>query len=344
MVRANKEVFKGLEQGAMGLVMLLPKSPEWGTVPTEGLYALIGLFTAVNDAVIHGRTKHEGEIFASADPAVHLLRLALTVLFHASALVEVSALAFLGPAARDRVVLLLEVAKAACRAALLRLFPGEVVHSGGHYESHLPPPPNAPAATPAAAQAAVAASPAEASWTGRRTGRALKLPQSLQAVSERLALRSRQAGGQFRQAGEWLFLLRPLVYTLLAQRWRQSWMPWAVSLGMDLAVLRCMALADKVADGLDDFARQLLNPGTLFNAPAAPHDAAELNRRRALLVMYLIRSPAYEAGLRRVFVPAAARVQEGEEPPSMFSAAGVAGMVGDQLDYYNRTHFYNSAS
>ena len=107
---------------------------------------------------------------------------------------------------------------------------------------------------------------------------------------------------------------------------------------MDLIALRCTALADKSAQDLNDFMRQFFSAETLLNTPAYKHDASELGRRRMLLLFYLLRSPAYEAGIGRVM----ANLKESVDgTPGL---GWVVPMVAEQVAYYHRTHFYSSAS
>jgi peroxin-16 len=244
----------------------------------------------------------------------------------------------LGEDACHTVVLFIEVTKALARAWLLKLFPGEILCAGGQFESHVPPP--ADAGEAAAPETAVAASPATPAWTGRRTGRSLKVPQSLQVYTDRLALTSaspaRGLQRWFRVWGEMLHILRPVVYTMLARRMRESWAPWLCSLFVDLLALRCTSLADKAVSGWGEAWSLLLSEP--LSAPAYKHDAAEFGRRKLLLLFYLLRSPLYEAGVGRLTALLV------DSSKGVRGVEWVMSAVADQVAYYHNTHFYSSAS
>jgi len=109
------------------------------------------------------------------------------------------------------------------------MFPNEIICSGGQYESHIPPPPppNAAAQPQQRHQPhpEVAPSPAtpDTMWKGRRSQRTFKVPQSLQVVSDRLALQATSASGaiRFRLWGEILHIFRPVIFVILARHMKE---------------------------------------------------------------------------------------------------------------------------
>lgn len=154
----------------------------------------------------------------------------------------------------------------------------------------------------------------------------MALLHSVDAAADAAAWR----GAHAMALGEVLFVLRPLIYVLALRRYSSptrsnlvanssslssssaslanSWKPWLLSLAVDLLsshLLRRGADASRAA--ADDAATRLAAAGAPAAARAAAASAealgwsgeelAELRRRRALLALYLLRSPAFDAGV-----------------------------------------------
>eukprot|EP00850_Spirogloea_muscicola_P016085 SM000128S26218 [mRNA] locus=s128:106389:108151:- [translate_table: standard] len=98
-------------------------------------------------------------------------------------------------------------------------------------------------------------------------------------------------------AAELLHILRPVVYVLAIRRLgRASWRPWLLSLAVDLASL---ALLERAAVTTTAASAPVL-PGRLALPGAATSpQKEEVRRRRMLLLLYLFRTPCFDAVARR---------------------------------------------
>ncbi|KAK9820920.1 hypothetical protein WJX74_007731 [Apatococcus lobatus] len=107
--------------------------------------------------------------------------------------------------------------------------------------------------------------------------------------------------------GELLALLRPLLYVMALRRTgRRSWKPWFLGLGIELGSLQLLSLAARICRAADqqvvaDPAMQPSPLPLLYSLQAFRWTALEkqeLQRRKALLLWYLIRSPFFEVATR----------------------------------------------
>ena len=137
----------------------------------------------------------------------------------------------------------------------------------------------------------------------------MALLRSADAAADAAAWR----GAHAMALGEILFIARPLIYVLALRRFsrngnRDSWKPWLLSLAVDLMssyLLRRGSSRCRVAAG--EASARLAAAGAPAAARAAAasaealdwsrDEAAELRRRRALLALYLLRKPAFDAGV-----------------------------------------------
>jgi len=202
--------------------------------------------------------------------------LGVRVLHQCEALLELLAARALGAEGKWGTLAAWEAGKAALRLTALRRA------GGGVLLGDLAP--SAGAAGPLAA-GAERAERTLAALAAFRRGRALSsLP--LELCRPRQPLQARP-GGRALLAAETLRALRPVVYCLAVRRaGRRAWGPWLTALAMDLG-----------SDAL------------LRGAPLGPPEAAELRRRRALLVYYLLFSPAYEVAAQPGLHAAAAALR-----------------------------------
>ncbi|CAN0247257.1 unnamed protein product [Phaeothamnion confervicola] len=152
-------------------------------------------------------------------------------------------------------------------------------------------------------------------------------------------------------AGEVLNVARPVVYSgVRLRRGDESRLAWLASLTVDVMAYACTARA--YPDGYSLFAagerrqpvqrRQWPGPATDSAAAAAtvlsPAEAAELRRRKALWMLYLLRSPVFEV-LASPAARATAAVFEGV--PLL---GGLANYALEMLLYVQRHHFYVAGS
>ncbi|KAJ1566199.1 Peroxisomal membrane protein pex16, partial [Cladochytrium tenue] len=147
--------------------------------------------------------------------------------------------------------------------------------------------------TIAAVQAAAGATPNAAGSSGTATADAASrvlLARALRSSGELAAPEARMPVLRgARLVGEWLHILRPLVYLLLLHRYgRRSWRPWVAGGALELASLALLVLGRR---------RRLATDGTR-SAPPAPLkqlETAELQRRAVYVLYAVLRSPFYEA-------------------------------------------------
>lgn len=99
--------------------------------------------------------------------------------------------------------------------------------------------------------------------------------------------------------GEWIFILRPLLYVLLIRRYGlKSWKPWIASLGLDAAGLATILAAAFLKDRNQHGSIQ---NGHICNdqPPFSAEEVQEVKRRQLLLVLYLTRDPFFSKYTRR---------------------------------------------
>ncbi|KAJ3128002.1 Peroxisomal membrane protein pex16 [Nowakowskiella sp. JEL0407] len=72
--------------------------------------------------------------------------------------------------------------------------------------------------------------------------------------------------------GEWVYILRPLIYVLAIKKYgKESWKPWVLSLGLELSSFAAM-----------------------WNKPISALEKDEYKRRVLLIFLYLVRNPFYQ--------------------------------------------------
>ena len=339
-VRENAQKVKKFEELARYGTIVLPKGPL-GEVATEGSYAVLGLVGVVNDAIIHGKTKRAGEAWSFAGGEknyqirVTSIRALLTFFAHCEALLEVSASKWASPDFRDQLVVSIEVTKAFARLLLLRWFPRECIYAGGKFESFVPPVTDQQAAdvVPTSAQAAATTTTtttsSSSSWTGRRTGLSLRVPQTMQKyLDPTTQSEAMNRELKLRVTAELLHIFRPVIFVVLARRFKNQWWPFLLSLAVDLTSLKLFQTVAKVPS---------LIPSMLPSSNLS-HDATELRRRTFLLLFYLFRTPLYEKTL------GAFSTSLTETFKNVPGLATLAELVAFQFEFYHVTHFYSAAS
>ncbi|KAK9758011.1 hypothetical protein RND81_01G200500 [Saponaria officinalis] len=96
-------------------------------------------------------------------------------------------------------------------------------------------------------------------------------------------------GGLF-LLGETLFILRPLIYVMFVRKYgTRSWIPWLVSLSVDLVGLGATSQATK--------SRQPMHAHKDIRLSVAEKD--ELRRRKMLWALYIMRDPFFHKYTRR---------------------------------------------
>ncbi|MCO5600700.1 hypothetical protein L7F22_054815 [Adiantum nelumboides] len=122
---------------------------------------------------------------------------------------------------------------------------------------------------------------------------------NISCISSSLANESREVREPVLVFGEWIFILRPLVYVLLIRRYGlKSWKPWVASLGLDTAGLTTILAAAYLKDR-----KQHSNARNGHNnneqPPFSAEEVQEVKRRQLLLVLYLTRDPFFSKYTRK---------------------------------------------
>eukprot|EP00884_Botryococcus_braunii_P008745 jgi/Botrbrau1/17872/Bobra.0845s0005.1 len=150
--------------------------------------------------------------------------------------------------------------------------------------------------------------------------------------------------------GEYLHVIRPVVYVLALRRWgRQSWKAWLASLGMDLLSLHLIRRGAAAASSAALQASAAVN-GPLLASPCLSElyalraqrwtlqEEQELMGRRWLLAIYALRSPFYDDLTRG----AVETVERGLRPfPLIGWAVGKGAEILNGIQQY---YTYTSAS
>lgn len=294
----------------------------------EALSALMGVLSVFRDPAVH---RPPGSTARNL-PGVHVPPpLFVAVLQQTEVLVEVAAKRFIGGERKWSVLALMEAAKAWARLHTLQQYGGGVLIDNrypsqrslwlhgrggragpaasaeqtlralaafrqlkaGVAEPHLPPP-GGPLPPPPPSHAAAlvprGAPPGRASFfsailaagtagqAGSGAGLVERCMLRLTSVAHELACDTPLRRSRVLVLGETLHVMRPLVYCLAVRHYgRRSWRPWAAALACDLG-----------------------SRAVLTRHVQTDEEMAELSRRRVYLLYYLLSSPAYETGLRRI--------------------------------------------
>lgn len=95
--------------------------------------------------------------------------------------------------------------------------------------------------------------------------------------------------GGLGSVGEYLFILRPLIYVLAMRKYGQkSWYPWFLSLAIELSSRSCLTTA-------------LAARGGGRSGSGTPLEKDEMKRRLWLLLYYVLRSPFYDRFTKYTF-------------------------------------------
>ncbi|KAH7415341.1 hypothetical protein KP509_14G038600 [Ceratopteris richardii] len=99
--------------------------------------------------------------------------------------------------------------------------------------------------------------------------------------------------------GEWIYILRPLVYVLLIRRYGlRSWKPWVASLGLEVSGITTVLVAAFLKDRRQyELIRDGCDP--IEQASFSADEIQEIKRRQFLLLLYLVRDPFFYKHTRR---------------------------------------------
>ncbi|XP_021856473.1 peroxisome biogenesis protein 16 [Spinacia oleracea] len=322
-VRQNKDYVHSLESLANGLTWLLPERFSASEIGPEAVTSILGILTAINEYIIETTptpTQWRLPTSSSSFP----FSLCISALKEVETLVEVVAQQLYGDDKKWNFILVTEASKALLRLALFRdtgykmlLHGGEtpnienpsnphnhlgdLAKPGGdqrpaylnnHYEQN-------PWNREGKALAALnrfgenARMVYDPTWL-RRTQQPGAITDSPNLAIERQTLSSilyekGLRGGLFLM-GETLFILRPLIYVLFIRKYgTRSWIPWFISLAVDLVGSSASSLATKSKEGT--------NAQKEVHLSVAEKD--ELRRRKVLWALYIMRDPFFCTYTRR---------------------------------------------
>ncbi|QKX64330.1 uncharacterized protein TRUGW13939_11504, partial [Talaromyces rugulosus] len=287
MVTKNANTVGQIESALRSLVYIIPGRFRESELPSECVHSGVQLLSLYHDSLVsrvisqlpstasrptaspHARyTKY----WTTKSPQYRKIALALQMIQYTELLWEMIARRR-GEKIRQRVVVLIEIAKAFCRLLLLRLTNSRpLVHpplpereqdprsveperdNGGDWNGM----DTIPSETP---------SSSDLSWTMPRTGLSLPSLPDTSEISDYLISKVLTAddvkppksllhrvSGQG-QLAEVLYILRPVIFALAMQRWsgnKRSWSPWLIGFGLEYGSrqLAKRDLKERVAGGL----------------------------------------------------------------------------------------------
>lgn len=308
-VRQNKDYVHSLESLANGLTWLLPERFSASEVGPEAVTSILGIITAINEHIIDTTPKP----WQPPRPSSLPYSMCISVLKEMETLVEVVAQHLYGDDKKWNFIMITEATKVFLRLALFRESGYKMLLHGGETpnvddpsdprsrpgESVKPGGPQRPWNHEGTALAALrgfgqsARMAYDPPWAHKIQQQA-SITSTPTQVTERLSLSSILSekgfhGGLF-LTGETLFILRPLIYVLFIRKYgTRSWIPWFVSLAVDLFGASATSLATKAQQGP--------------NASNAIHlslpEKDEIRRRKVLWALYIMRDPFFSKYTRR---------------------------------------------
>ncbi|KAI8592423.1 peroxisome membrane protein [Geranomyces variabilis] len=346
----NAPQISGLESGLRSLTYILPGRFQDADMASEAIFATVNLVSLYHDTILsHAALRQQPETpsskfnrytrymlrgggaagGASAGP-YRRIAYTLTIVQMFEVLMEMAATKLGGLKGKSRAVLSIEIVKVLCRTALFRLSQNRMTMHATvperDYDLATVEPPSAV--------------PESTTWTGKRTGKEhIQVDQitkqdkggydhAVQYLLSKALTESaktpmdllRAMSGR-RVLGEWMFILRPLIFVLARRKLGgMSYKPWLISLAMELYSLSTS-----------------LDLRTLSFRPSLTMlERDEYKRRFWLLLYYLLRNPFYTHWTRarmNAFVDSAGR----RPLISLF-----AGILRDYQPLWEKWHFYTS--
>ncbi|KAF9143222.1 Peroxisomal membrane protein pex16 [Linnemannia schmuckeri] len=354
----NASQISSIESTLRSLTYILPGRFDDADLASEALFSTLNLLGIYHDTIL---TKHVASLPATHRPTPSPLNrytrdwqnssltyrriaMLLTVIQYTEVLIEMGVQKKWGQQYKWRVITALEAIKAAGRLTLLRLTNQRMIMHPIHTERDVDP---STLADLAEAQQSVK----ESHWTGTRTG---STRLQLSAVQKNNS--SGKAGGKsdvtefllskvltpdvvrkprdlvgilsgLGAIGEYMFVLRPLIYVLAMRKYGQkSWYPWFLSLAIELASRASIKqyLASRPGGGRG-------GSGTLL-------EKDEMKRRLWLLLYYVLRSPFYD----RFTKERLHNFCESASKKPLISLVG--GIVRDYQPLWESVYFYTAGS
>ncbi|KAI3800490.1 hypothetical protein L1987_28581 [Smallanthus sonchifolius] len=301
-VRRNKEYVHSLESLANGLTWLLPERFSESEIIPEAVTSILGIVTAVNDHIIETTPTNPSQMHTGPpEPSSFPYSLFLTLMKDVETLVEVMAQHFYGDDNKWNFIAATEATKVLARLALLRNSGYKILLHGGETINDEKGPNNAnqpqtrghilqqgrnghftyegralSAMSRFGENARMISDP---TWFRRAEHHQRAIMQLPETDIKRPTLLSflseKGLSGGLLILGEVMFIARPLVYVLLIRKYgSRSWLPWFVSLTIDLVGMSSSTT--------------LLSSQNLSDP-----EKDELRRRKLLLAFYLMRDPCF---------------------------------------------------
>ncbi|KAF5175223.1 Peroxisome biogenesis protein [Thalictrum thalictroides] len=323
-VRRNKDYLHSLESLANGLTWLLPERFSESEIGPEAVTAILGVITAINEHIIDTTPIQTQKGFV--EPSSSPWSLCVSTLKELETLVEVVAQHLYGDDKKWNFIAVTEATKVLVRLALFRnsgykmlLHGGDTLNSekgpnnlasqhgmGGITRpgGHLGPGNNygrgmqnlegraLSALSRFGENARMVSAPTlsmkhehQLAATLVSQTSAVKRPTLSTILSERGLY-----GGLFLMA-EALHISRPLIYVLFIRKYGvRSWIPWLLSLGVDLTGLSLLLLV-----------KHPLKSRRNGHLPLSDLEKNEVKRRKLLLAFYLMRDPFFHKYTRQRF-------------------------------------------
>ncbi|KAG0240279.1 Peroxisomal membrane protein pex16 [Mortierella sp. GBA43] len=305
----NATQVSSIESTLRSLTYILPGRFDDSDLASEALFSTVNLLGIYHDTIL---TKHVASLPAAHRPAPSALNrytrdwqnsspiykrivLVLTIIQYTEVLIEMSIQKKWGQQYKWRVITALEAIKAFGRLGLMRITSNRMIMYPVHTERDVDP-------STLADLTEANLSVKESHWVGTRTGSTRLQLSAVQKANGKsknsdvtefllskvltadVVRKPRDLVGMLRgigAIGEYLFILRPLIYVLAMRKYGQkSWYPWFLSLAIELTSRRCIK---------HGFAGR----GSRC-ASGTPLEKDEMKRRLWLLLYYVLRSPFYD--------------------------------------------------
>ncbi|KAJ0968828.1 hypothetical protein J5N97_021705 [Dioscorea zingiberensis] len=307
-VRRNQEFVHSLESLANGITWLLPERFSNSEIAPEAVYALLGITGAVNQHIIDtapSPTRPLGSRGSSFPWS-----LCVSSLKDLETLVEVAAQHFFGDDGKWNFIAVTEATKAVVRLGMLYdsgwkmlLEGGGTVNVGNNenhfgvpnggigsngrpgetYYGHIPPHLEKRAIAALSRFGESAKMAADPIWRQRFRQSYESPAVVVQKPAFSAVWFEKGLSSQLFLTGEVLNIMRPLLYVLLIRKYGiRSWLPWMVSLAVDLTGMSFLSFATNPNRGGKESFYQL-----------SSSEKDEVKRRKLKLVLYLMRDPFF---------------------------------------------------
>ncbi|KAF9194741.1 Peroxisomal membrane protein pex16 [Haplosporangium sp. Z 767] len=351
----NASQISSIESTLRSLTYILPGRFDDAELASEALFSTLNLLGIYHDTIL---TRHVASLPASHRPTPSPLNrytrdwqnssvmykrivMVLTVIQYTEVLIEMGVQKKWGPKYKWQVITALEAIKAAGRVSLMQLTNQRMIMYPVHTERDVDP-------STLADLAEAESSVNDSHWTGTRTGTTRLQLSAVQKSSKSgkssdvtefllskvltpdLVRKPRDLVGTLSglgAIGEYLFILRPLIYVLAMRKYGQkSWYPWFLSLAIELAS----------RTSIKNFLAS--RSGGSGRGSGTPLEKDEMKRRLWLLLYYVLRSPFYDRFTKE-------RLHNFCESASKRPLISlVAGVVRDYQPLWEFVYFYTAGS